>query len=339
MKNHQILYQHKGGLDVIQPLDLDLAEPQDGEVCVQIIACGVAFADILMRLGAYPGAPAFPFTPGYDLVGRVISSGPRCNIFKPGQFVAALTVRGAYAAYINLPQEELVPLPNGVDPYEASASILNYVTAWQMLQRHALVQNGESILVHGAAGGVGTALLQLAALSGLKVFGTASHAKHDLVSSLGATPIDYHSEDFVSRILQVTRGRGVDVVFDGVGGSNLWRSARALRRGGKLIGYGFLQSYNQDHINNTQTILTFGMMPLIMLQGKRVSFYSIGDEKKKDLAAFKNDLSSIFNLLKDHKINPVIGARFPLDQAAEAQRLLGSAAVSGKIILTCEETV
>ncbi|MCE1254662.1 MAG: medium chain dehydrogenase/reductase family protein [Anaerolineae bacterium] len=339
MKTHQMQYLNQGGLDVIQPLDVNLPEPRQNEVCIQVIACGVAFADILMRLGAYPAAPAFPFTPGYDMVGRVVKAGAVDSPFTPGQCVAALTVTGSYATYINLPAAELVPVPEGADPLMASASILNYVTAWQMLHKLAQIQPGESILVHGAAGGVGTALLQLAKLSNLTVYATASRAKHDLLRSLNAKPIDYRNEDFVGRVLTETHGKGLDAVFDGVGGTNLLRSARVLHRGGRLISYGFLNAFQQGKINGTQTALTFLLMPLISLQGKKVRFYSIGDEKKKDLASFKNDLANIFTLLNQNKINPIIAAALPLDQAAEAQRLLGTASVSGKIILLCGDNI
>ena len=337
MNNYQIQITQKGGPEVLQGIDKELSAPQSGEVQVKIKATGVAFADLLMRLGAYPGVPPFPFTPGYDIVGAVNALPNAPHQLQLGQLVAALTTTGGYAQYINLSEKELTPLPEGIDPIEASALVLNYVTAWQMLHRFAAVQPGESILVHGAAGGVGTALLQLALLSGLTVFGAASHSKHDLIQLLGAIPIDYRNEDFVARINQETNGRGVDVVFDGIGGNNLWRSAKALRPGGRLISFGFSSSVTHDQSNLINTLKTFVLLRMInLLGGKKARFYSIGDEKKKDLEAFKTDLSHLFNLLKEGQIKPVIAARLPLNQVAEAHRMLSASAVSGKIILVCD---
>src|SRR5262249_53700063 len=150
---------------------------------------------------------------------------------EPGQIVAALPISGAYAEFVCLPQRELVPVPSGLDAAEAVSLVLNYITAYQMLHRSAKVNPGQRVLIHGAAGGVGSALLQLGCLAGLEMYGTCSSRGASAVSELGGLPIDYQHQDFVTEIHRLTRG-GVDLVFDGIGGTHIWRSRKALRPGG-----------------------------------------------------------------------------------------------------------
>ena len=181
-----------------------------------------------------------PFTPGEDIVGVVDKLGEGVSTVEPGQMVAGVTFgdAGGYAEFICLPASELVPVPSGVDPAEAVCLVVNYLTAHMAMHRTANVRSGERILVHGAAGGVGSALLELGKLAGLEMYGTASKYNHELVSALGATPIDYRTEDFVERIRSLT-GDGVDAVFDPIGGARqIWRSYRALRKGGRLVWFG-----------------------------------------------------------------------------------------------------
>src|SRR5918994_7196674 len=229
----RVVISRLGGPEVLQLREEELPEPGLGEVRVRILATGVSYADLLMREGVHPETPRTPFTPGWDLVGVVDKLGVDVSALEPVQMVAALPVRGAYAEFICLPQEELVPVPGGLDPAEALVVVFNYVTAYQMMRRSVRVKPGQRVLIHAAAGGIGTALLQLGRLVDLEMYGTAAGRKHELVSSLGATPIDYQHVDFVEEILRLT-GDGVDVVFDGIGGTHLWRSLKTLRSGGKV---------------------------------------------------------------------------------------------------------
>src|SRR5690348_14547157 len=190
----------------------------------------------MMREGIHPETPALPFTPGWDLVGLVDLLGDGVSTIEPGQMAAALPISGAYAEYVCLPQRELVPVPPGLDAAEAVSLILNYVTAYQMLHRSAKVRAGQRVLIHGAAGGVGSALLQLGRLADLEMYGTCSSRGVSAVSDLGGIPIDYEHQDFVKEIHRLTKD-GVDVVFDGIGGTHIWRSRKALRRDGKVVAY------------------------------------------------------------------------------------------------------
>src|SRR5262249_27814848 len=147
-------------------------EPRQGEARVRVLAAGVALPDVMAREGIHPETPPVPFTPGWDLVGTVDRLGAGVTAFQTGQTVAAMPIHGAYAELVCLPERELVPVPPGLDPGEAVSLLLNYITAYQMLHRSAKVKSGERVLIHGAAGGVGTALLQLGRLAGLEMYGT-----------------------------------------------------------------------------------------------------------------------------------------------------------------------
>ncbi len=203
---HVLLTRFGEPAEAFQMVEDDLPEPGEGQVRVKILATGVAYADVMMRRGVYPGMPRLPFTPGYDMVGVIDAVGLGGRAFSPGQLVVALTVFGSYSQYICLSAEDVVVVPEGVDPVEASCLPLNYFTAYRMLHRIARVKPGERVLVYGAAGGVGTALLQLGSLAGLQVYGTASSSKQELLTQLGATPLDYTREDVVARVRALTGG-------------------------------------------------------------------------------------------------------------------------------------
>jgi NADPH:quinone reductase-like Zn-dependent oxidoreductase len=316
-------------------VERELEAPPPGSVQVKIKAAGVAFTDLSMRYGMYPGVPPLPYAPGYDIAGEVSAVGEGVGSYKAGDRVAALTVSGGYSEYITLDQGKLVTVPEGIDFAEASTLVLSYVTAYQLLHRIGKVRAGQQILVHGAAGGVGTALVQLGKLASLKVYGTASTGKQDYLRSLGAIPIDYKSEDFVKRILQLSNG--VDIVFDNIGAENLKRSQKALSKNGKLISYGFLSSLKDGKANKAvimKTIMNLILMSLIP-NGLDVAFpiYDIKTSVKKHPDWFREDLTKLFRLLKDGKIKPRITKRLPLEKAAEAQELLAKGAVTGKIVL------
>ena len=241
MKHTRIIVTHYGGPEELRVVEEECPEPKHGEVRVRVLAAGVSLPDLMMREGIHPETPPLPFTPGWDLVGVVDRLGDGVSGIEPGQIVAALPISGAYAEFVCLPQRELVPVPSGLDAAEAVSLVLNYVTAYQMLHRSAKVRPGQRVLIHGAAGGVGSALLQLGRLAGLEMYGTCSSRGASAVSDLGGIPIDYQHQDFVEEIHRLT-GEGVDVVFDGIGGTHIWRSRKALRPGGRVVAYGLTSS-------------------------------------------------------------------------------------------------
>lgn len=334
-KNARVVMTGLGGPEVLKWVEEYLPTPRAGEVRVRILAAGVAFADVLMRRSLYPGTPKFPFAPGYDIVGEVDALGDGVSHFKIGQRVAALTMIGGYSGYTVVPGSRLVPVPNGLDPAEAVSLVLNYVTAYQMLHRVAKLREGQRVLIHAAAGGVGTAALQLGELAGLEMFGTASKPKHAVVASLGATPIDYRSENFVARLRELAPG-GVDAVLDPIGGKNWWASYGCLRKGGALVCYGSQAALSEGKLAAGFGFATLGLVK-ILPDGKRASWYNVKSLSDTSPEMFREDLTRLFDLLCQQKIRPVIAGRFPLREAARANELLEKAQVSGKLVLLCQE--
>lgn len=340
MRQRRVVVTHYGGPDSLQVIEEEIPEPKHGEVRVRILAAGVSLPDVLMREGIHPETRKVPFTPGWDFVGVVDRLGPGVSAIELGQHVAGLPIVGAYTEFICMPAEELIPVPSQLDPAEAVALPLNYVTAYQMMHRSARVKPGQRALIHGAAGGVGTALLQLGRIAGLEMYGTCSARQAAFVSSLGAVPIDYEKVDFVAEIRRMTT-QGVHVVFEGIGGRNIWRSRKALASGGKVIEYGLTGSLRGGRLISGRRSRFHGMGQYLMyivgswiLPGrKRVVLYSIQWLKRLRPALFRQDLIALFDLLKDQQIKPVIAGRFPLVEARQAHELLGKGGVSGKIVL------
>jgi NADPH2:quinone reductase len=343
MKHTRIIVTHYGGPDELRVVEEECPEPKAGEVRVRVLAAGVSLPDIMMREGIHPETPRLPFTPGWDLVGVVDCLGDGVSGIEPGQIVAALPIHGAYAEFVCLPQRDLVPVPSGLDAAEAVSLVLNYVTAYQMLHRSAKVRPGQRVLSHGAAGGVGTAFLQLGRLAGVEMYGTCSSRNASAVSELGGIPIDYQHQDFVKEIHHLT-GEGVDVVFDSIGGTNIWRSRRALRRGGRVVAYGLTASLSGGRLASGRSgrrdrfgaLWIFGLYILggwLFPGRKRVVPYSIQTLMRLKPEMFRQDLIALFELLREKKIQPVIAQRFPLVEAKNAQELLGKGGVTGKIVL------
>jgi NADPH2:quinone reductase len=196
----------------------DAPQPGPGEVRVRVLAAGVSFTDAQLRAGTYMGGPKPQFTPGYELVGVVEERGPGGSRLRVGDRVGALTVWGADAERVCIPEAYAVDVPEDLDPAEVVSLIFPYMTAYQLLHRTAMAKSGETVLVHGAAGRVGTAVLELGALAGLRLYGTASDHDRAAVERLGAVAIDYRNEDFVARVRELT-GDGVDIALDGLGGA------------------------------------------------------------------------------------------------------------------------
>jgi NADPH2:quinone reductase len=343
VRHTRIIVTHYGGPDSLQVVEEECPEPKADQVRVRVLAAGVSLPDILAREGVHPETPRLPFTPGWDLVGVVDRGGGGVSGIESGQLVGAMPISGAYAEFVCLPSRELVPVPAGLDPSEAVSVILNYITAYQMLHRSARVKSGQRVLIHGAAGGVGTALLQLGRLVGLETYGTCSSRGASAVSDLSGIPIDYKTQDFVKEIRRLT-SQGVDVVFDGIGGSNLWRSREALRPGGRVVVYGFTSKLREGRLASRQSggrhrfreaaILGSYIVRNWFLPGRKQMIpYSIQTLKRLKPTLFRQDLIALFNLLQQQKIKPIIAQRFPLAQARQAQELLGTGGIIGKIVL------
>lgn len=329
VQNLSMVITRPGGPAVLQPLTSTLPGPGPGQVRLRVLAAGVSYGDVMMRLGNVPG-PRQPYAPGYDVVGEVEALGEGVTDTKIGAHVAFIGVRGGYTRYANLNAADLVPLPDGLDPVVAGAAALNYVTAHQLLHRAARLKAGQSVLVQAAAGGVGTALLDLGREAGLTLYGTASAGKLDVVRDYGATALDYRLEDVPSRVRRLSGG-GVNATFDGVGGKSFSRSYAALGSGGQLVVYGFGPAVIRG--GRGALILSFLRAGGLKLRpdGRSVSFLFVDPVRRQDW--IREDLSAVFSLLTAGRLQPLISARLSLSSAAQAHRLLEAGAVRGKLVL------
>lgn len=322
----------------LQIRERDLPAPARGQALVGVEASGVSFAEQSMRRGRYPGAPKFPFVPGYDLVGIVTAVGPEVDPTLVGQRVAALTKSGGWASHALLTAADLVPVPDGLDPAEAEALVVNGVTAWQMLHRKAKVQAGQTILVHGANGGVGTTLAQLARHHGVRVIGAASPRHHDALRALGVEPVDYADPELlVARVRELAPG-GVDAVFDNLGGQSLRRSWNLLAPKGALVSYALAAlpdtaSVNMGYARLMTRLAWWNLLP----NGRSATLYNVWEGHRRNLGTFRarlrEDLTTMFGLLADGVLTAQVAARLPLAKAAEALELAESRAVLGKVVL------
>jgi NADPH2:quinone reductase len=334
MKYRRIIVNRRRQLELVED---DLTNPRPGEVRLKMLAAGVSYPDVMMRQGIHPEARRLPFTPGWDVVGTVDVLGEGVEAVPLGATVAAMPIVGGYAEYLCLPATELVRVPPEIDPAEAVCLILNYVTAYQMLHRSARAKPGETALVLAAAGGVGTALLQLARLHGIRTYGTASTGKLSTVESLGGHAIDYQRSNFLEQI-RTLAGGGVDIVFDGIGGWNLVRSWQALARGGRLVAYGLLSSFaggkrDLKRLLSSAAGWVAAYTLSLLTRGKKLLIYSIQMLKRRKLDWFRQDLTTLFDLLGQGELKPVIDRRLSLEQAALGHELLGKGDTVGKIVL------
>jgi NADPH:quinone reductase-like Zn-dependent oxidoreductase len=349
MRHTRIVVTHYGGPDELRLVEEERPEPKHHEVRVRVLAAGVSLPDLMMREGVHPETPPVPFTPGWDLVGVVDRLGDGVSGIEPGEIVAALPITGAYAQFVCLPQRELISVPSGLDAAETVSLVLNYVTAYQMLHRSARIKAGQRVLIHGAAGGVGSALLQLGRLAGLEMYGTCSSRSAAAVADQGGVAIDYEHQDFVEEIHRVTRV-GVDVVFDGIGGAHIWRSRKAVRAGGLVVAYGLTSSLRGGRLasgrpgrrRRVRAIATFGLYiaaSWLPPSRKRVVPYSIQWFKRLRPAWFRHDLLALFDLLRQKRIKPLIAQRCDLAKARQAHESLGTGGVIGKIVLVLDGSI
>jgi NADPH:quinone reductase len=329
----------KGGPEVLEVRELALPEPGPGEVRVRVRASGVGSTDVIMRRGSYPYAPKIPFAPGYEVIGDVEALGTGVQTLRLGQRVAALTVYGGYGEVVVRRAEEFIPVPDGLEDADVVALILNYVVAFQMIERVAKPQSGQLALVTGANGGVGTALLELLRLRGVKTIGAASPSKHDLIRSYGATPIPSRGAPIDVSVHRIAR-EGVDVAFDVVGGHGTAECIRATKRGGMIVTYGFMGTMKNG--KQSRRLVFLGLWSAWVgsrLVGRRGASYGITALYRKDPPPFREDLPKLFDLLASGQIKPKIAARLPLLEARRGNEMLEAGDLEGKIVLLAPELV
>lgn len=335
LRNVVVQLSRFGGPEALEVVDAPLPTAGRGEVRVHVLASGLEYTDVPIRrhLYAQTAARRPPFVMGYDVVGEVDQLGDDVSGFQLGDRVADMTVLGSNAAYRTLRANDLTRVPAGVDAAEAAALILSWTTAYQLLHRAARVQRGQRVLVQGAAGAVGQALLVLGKMAGLELWGTARGEHAALVRELGATPIDYQHEDFT----HVLPG-GFDIVFDGVGEDGYRRSFTALKRGGLICAYGYTASV-QPQSRLLSIVMLIGRVYLWrrllswLPGGKRLYVYSINLLRARHPAWFREDLERLFGLLATHTIQPRVAERISFGEVADAHRRLEAGALQGKLVL------
>lgn len=328
MKYKTVVVTQRGGPEVLQIVENELRPPSAGEARVRILATAVCQDDVAVRVGNRPFLKKPPFVPGYSFIGVVDAVGDEVRDVKVGERVTALTQFGSYAEVIYWKANELIPVPESVDPAEAVTLVLNYLVAYQILHRVAQVKPGDKVLIIGASGGVGTAFLQLGRLAGIEMYGLASPSKHHILTEYGATPIDYDTQDFVE-VIRRAEPEGIDYVFNGMGEETYERSLAVLRRGGVLVHYGAPQSFARFLLLVVK-LITYNLLP----NGKKIEGYGT---HRLGVDLFREDWQKLFTLLEEGKIKPVIAKKFPILEAAQAYALLESGTVTGNLVLLAPE--
>jgi NADPH:quinone reductase len=332
-RNRVVQVKRFGGPDELEVVEAPLPTAGRGEVRVRVLASSVEYTDVTIRRRVYPWVLRRPpFVMGYDVIGEIDQLGDGVSGLQLGDRVADMTVLGSNAAYRTLRADCVTRVPADVDAAEAATLILSWTTAYQLLHRSARVQRGQRVLVQGAAGAVGQALLVLGRMAGLKLWGTARGEHAVLIRELGATPIDYQHEDF-TRVLP----DGFDVVFDGIGVDGYRRSFAALKRGGLLCAYGYTAGVQAQRRMLTMLIWVGRLYLWRWLPGgKRAHGYSINVMRARHPAWFREDLERLFGMLATGAIRPRVAERISIDEVAEAHRRLEAGGLEGKLVL-CPE--
>ncbi|PPG55550.1 NADPH:quinone reductase [Rathayibacter sp. AY2B7] len=326
---------------IVEPSGLLLEQapvepPAAGELLVAVEATGISFAEQSMRRGRYFAQPRFPFTPGYDLVGRVLAVGPGGDASFEGRRVAALTKTGGWTGHARVAARDCVLVPDAVASEDAEAVVVNGVTAWQMLHRAARVSRGDTILLFGANGGVGGLVHRLARLEGIRVIGAASPRHHEALRAAGVEPVDYADLDLAARVRELAPG-GVQAVFDNVGGATTRLAWSLLAPGGTLVAYAIVSASTGSiwppFLRQLARIQAYQLAP----NGRRAVFYDLWAGHSLRPARFRarleEDLGRVLGLLADGSLTANIAARFPLTGIVEAMELAESRTLDGKVIL------
>jgi putative PIG3 family NAD(P)H quinone oxidoreductase len=318
-----------GGPDVLKPTSRPVPEPAPGEVLLRVAAAGINGPDVYQREGLYPAPPGVTDIPGLEVAGTVVALGEGVEQWQAGDRVCALTAGGGYAEYCVAPAPQCLPIPEGLDPVEAAALPETFFTVWTNVFERARLQAGESLLVHGGGGGIGTTAIQVASALGARVFATEGDAeKCSVCERLGAErAINYAEQDFVTVIKEMTGKKGVDVILDIVGGDYVARNIACLARDGRLVNIAFRKG------SKVEIDLMPVMLKRLTLTGSTLRIQSV--ERKAEIAAALRE--KVWPLIESGKIAPLVHARLPLAQASEGHRIMDAAEHVGKIMLVVSD--
>ncbi len=333
----KIVYPKAGGVETIQIVEEDDPVPQSDQVCVRIHRAGINFAELMMRQGLYGSSPDFPFTPGYEASGIVIGVGDQVVTLKEGDRVLAMTGFGGYSEKVCLDAGRVIPIPDSVSFDQAAAIPVTYGTAFHMLVHLGRISKGDSVLIHHAAGGVGTAVAQICRSFGSSlIVGTASTPKRDFVESMGMRFVDREREDFEEVCKDLTDGKGVHHAIDPVGGSHLLRSYKSLRKGGKLYYFGASAAVKGERRSRLSELRMWWGMPRfdpLKLMTSNKAVFGVHMGLLEDEAVFKGHLASLSKMLEKGEIDPVIDSVWRFENVADAQMHMHNRKNRGKVLL------
>ncbi|HEY4157718.1 MAG TPA: medium chain dehydrogenase/reductase family protein [Polyangiaceae bacterium] len=328
-----------GGPQVLEVRETPDPEPKRGEVRVRVRACGLNFAEVMARQGLYPDAPKPPCVVGYEGAGVIDALGEGVTEPTLGARVLFLSRFGGHADTVVVPAEQVTAMPDAMTFEQGAALPVNYITAYHMLFRVARLQGGEHVLVHMAAGGVGTAVLQLCrTLPGVVTYGTASRSKHAFLVEQGCQhPIDYRSLDYAAEIKRLTGGRGVDVVLDALGGADWKKGYGLLAPAGILIAFGLANVNKGGTRRLLQVVKSLAQVPRfspmsLMDDNRAVAGVNIG-HLWREAALLRSETEALMTLFEAGKIAPHVSARYPFSRAADAHAELEYGRNVGKVVL------
>ncbi len=312
-----------GDSDELEVVDRDVPEPDAGEVRIEIEAAGINFADIMQRRGVYPGGPEAPYVPGMEAAGTIDATGEGVDLDE-GDRVVAMLDRGGYAEYATANAQMLFPIPEGMSFEEAAGFPVQFLTAHSCLFEWGELEEGESVLIQAAAGGVGTAAVQLASNAGAEVFGTASsEEKLELAADLGCDhPIQYTETDFRETVEAETDGEGVDLVLESVGGDVFDRSLDAMAHFGRMVTFGVASGEPASAENRR-----------LLFENKSVRGFHLGQAAMHDPSRIMQAVPELTEGLASCELEVIVGESFPLEEAADAHRYIEERKSSGKVLL------
>lgn len=333
----RVIITKAGDVSAITTEPMHAVEPAEGEVRLKVAYAGINFADLLMRLGFYQPRPPFPFTPGYEVSGVVDALGKGVTGLEVGQRVVAAMRTGGQASFVNAPVDRVIPLPDGFSLQKAAATPVTYMTAHHMLHYLGHLQPDDKVLIHGGAGGVGTAALQLCKWAGVsKVWATSSKSKHGSIERYGVRAIDRHNEDFQAIIKAETDGKGVDHVLDPIGGDNLRRSLSCLAEGGRLYTYGMSAVAPSQKRSRLKALFAWRKTPrfdALRLMTRNRAVFGVHMGTWSNEAVMQKQLDRIVEGIQAGHLEPVIDRVFNAEDVREAHKHIHDAKNIGKVLL------
>jgi len=338
-----VVISKHGGPEVLEVQERPDPPVGAGEVRVAVKAAGINFADLMARSGVYPDAPKPPCVVGYEVAGEVESVGDGVEGFAAGNRVIAGTRFGGYAEMVSVPVEQVIPLPETFSFEQGAAVVVNYTTAWAALMIMGGLREGDRVLIHAAAGGVGIAATQVAKRAGAEIFGTASAGKHEAIRAQGVEhPIDYRSQDFAEEVMRITEGGGVDLVIDAVGPSSFRKDYRILRSGGRMIMYGLSEVQTGEKRDIPAVLKGLAKMPLatmpwwksLSIMNENKGVFGLNMLTWWDKEGLDRVLEPLAAGLDAGDYEPVVAEAFPFDRAADAHRFIAERKNVGKVVLT-----